>query len=95
MLSKTLQIRNGTAYNNSLHLKSIYAEDELSESTTTEDFSVVQREGSREVQRKVKHYNLDALIAVGYRYTHLCERQFYQKTTDIYSTAMGCNKTPL
>jgi hypothetical protein len=55
------------ADNISLHLKSIYVEDELSESTTAEDFSVVQQEGNREVQRVVKHYNLDAIIAVGYR----------------------------
>ncbi|GBU28149.1 hypothetical protein R84B8_01707 [Treponema sp. R8-4-B8] len=53
--------------NISLHLKSIYAEGEISESATTEDFSVVQQEGNREVQRIVKHYNLDAIIAVGYR----------------------------
>jgi hypothetical protein len=53
--------------NISLHLKSIYTEGEISESATTEDFSVVQQEGNREVQRIVKHYNLDAIIAVGYR----------------------------
>jgi len=53
--------------NISLHLKSIYAENELSEPATTEDFSVVQQEGNREVQRIVKHYNLDAIIAVGYQ----------------------------
>jgi hypothetical protein len=48
--------------NISLHLKSIYAENEFSESATAEDFSVVQQEGNREVQRVVKHYNLDAFI---------------------------------
>ncbi|MCL1849799.1 MAG: virulence RhuM family protein, partial [Bacteroidetes bacterium] len=53
--------------NISLHLKSIYTEGEISESATTEDFSVVQKEGNREVKRMVKHYNLDAIIAVGYR----------------------------
>jgi len=56
-----------SADNISFHLKSIYAEKELSESATAEDFSVVQQEGNREVQRIVKHYNLDAIIAVGYR----------------------------
>ena len=50
-----------------LHLKNIYSEKELSEKSTTEDFSVVQIEGSREVRRMVKHYNLDAAISVGYR----------------------------
>ena len=50
--------------NVSLHLKNIYTEQELSESATTEDFSVVRQEGSRQVQRKIKHYNLDAIISV-------------------------------
>lgn len=53
--------------NISLHLKNIYAEGELSESATAEDFSVVQQEGVRQVQRKKKFYNLDAIISVGYR----------------------------
>jgi len=53
--------------NISLHLKNIYTEGELSESATTEDFSVVQQEGTRQVQRKKKFYNLDAIISVGYR----------------------------
>jgi hypothetical protein len=42
-----------------LHLKNIYAENELNENSTTEYFSVVRLEGSREVCRNVKHYNLD------------------------------------
>ena len=125
-----------------LHLKNIYTEGELTEFLTTEDFSVVQIEGSREVCRTVKHYNLDAIIAVGYRVNskratdfrqwatavlrdfalrgyvidrkrmengaflnddyferlleeireiRLSERRFYQKITDIYSTAMDYN----
>lgn len=53
--------------NISLHLKKIYAEGELDEKATTEFFSVVQKEGTREVSRNVKFYNLDAVIAVGYR----------------------------
>lgn len=40
-----------TADNISLHLKNIYAENELSEQATTEEFSIVQKEGSREVQK--------------------------------------------
>mgnify|MGYP004546758977 FL=1 len=53
--------------NISLHLKNIYASDELQEISTTEKFSVVQKEGSRNVNRKVIFYNLDAIISVGYR----------------------------
>lgn len=53
--------------NISLHLKNIYASNELQENSTTEKFSVVQKEGSRNVNRKVTFYNLDAIISVGYR----------------------------
>jgi hypothetical protein len=58
--------------NVSLHLKNIYTEQELSESATTENFSVVRQEGSRQVQRQMKHYNLDAIISVGYRVSSNC-----------------------
>jgi prophage maintenance system killer protein len=50
-----------------LHLKNIYKQRELEESATTEESSVVQAEGKRRVQRKVRFYNLDAIISVGYR----------------------------
>jgi hypothetical protein len=69
--------------NISLHLKSIYSEKELTESATAEDFSVVQKEGSREVQRLVKHYNLDAIIAVGYRINTRRATTFRQWATAI------------
>lgn len=50
-----------------LHFKNIYDSGELQETSTTEEFSVVQIEGKRKVNRKLKHYNLDAIISVGYR----------------------------
>lgn len=56
-----------TSDNVGLHLKHIFADGELEEPATTEDFSVVQTEGRRKVTRSVKHYNLDAIISVGYR----------------------------
>ena len=49
--------------NVSLHLKNIYESNELNELSTTEDFSVVQQEGKREVKRTTKFYNLDAIIS--------------------------------
>ena len=70
-----------SADNISLHLKNIYAEDELSEEATAEFFSVVQREGAREVKRKVKCYNLDAIIAVGYRVNSKKATRFRQWAT--------------
>ena len=53
--------------NVSLHLRNIYSSGELAESATTEDFSTVRTEGKRQVRRVLKHYNLDAIISVGYR----------------------------
>ena len=57
--------------NVSLHLKNIYEEQELEENPTTEYFSVVQKEGTRNVTRQVKCYNLDAIIKRSYKYSHL------------------------
>lgn len=56
-----------TTDNVGLHLKNIYEDGELSREATTEDSSVVQIEGSREVKRPVTLYNLDAILAVGYQ----------------------------
>ena len=61
------ELYNCTADNVSLHLKNIYNDLELDKNSTTEEFSVVQKEGNREVKRNVKYYNLDAVISVGYR----------------------------
>lgn len=61
------ELYNCTTDNVSLHLKNIYRESELDKKSTIEVYSVVQIEGSREVKRNVKYYNLDAVIAVGYR----------------------------
>ena len=65
-----------TADNVSLHLKNIYSEQELKENSTTEEFSVVQQEGLRQIQRKKKFYNLDAIISVGYRVNSRRATQF-------------------
>ena len=67
-----------TADNISLHLKNIYQEKELDESATTEEFSVVQIEGSRTVFRKITCYSLEAIIAVGYRVNSERGTQFRQ-----------------
>jgi outer membrane lipoprotein-sorting protein len=50
-----------------LHLKNIFEEQELDENSTSELFSVVQKEGNRNVKRNLKFYNLDAILSVGYR----------------------------
>ena len=70
-----------SADNISLHLKNIYAEEELLPAATTEKFSVVRKEGTREVKRTIDHYNLDAIIAVGYRVNSKKATRFRQWAT--------------
>ena len=50
-----------------MHLKNIFSDNELVEKATTKNFLVVRTEGKRRVNRRIKHYNLDAAISVGYR----------------------------
>lgn len=66
-----------------LHLKNIYNDFELDKDSTTEDFSVVQKEGNREVKRTIKYYNLDAVISVGYRVNSDRAIQFRRWATNI------------
>ena len=49
------------------HLANVFQEGELTPAATIRKFRIVQREGNRDVEREVDHYNLDAIIAVGYR----------------------------
>jgi hypothetical protein len=65
-----------------LHLKNIFHEQEINEALTTEFFSVIQKEGKRNVKRNVKrnikYYNLDAILSVGYRVNSKRGTQFRQ-----------------
>lgn len=127
------------------HIKKIYSDSELTEDATIRKFRIVQNEGGRSVARDVVHYNLQMIIAVGFKvnsnravqfrkwvnqiakdYTikgwvldsdrlknggsiltkeyfnrlleeireiRISERQFYQKITDLYATAVDYDKT--
>ena len=66
-----------------MHLRNIYRENELGEEATAKNFLVVQTEGSRKVRRQVKHYNLDAVISVGYRVNSKKGVQFRQWATGV------------
>ena len=129
----------------SQHLKNIFDDDELTREPTIKKYLIVQNEGDREVARNIEHYNLQAIIAVGFKvnneravqfrkwantivknYTiqgwamdverlknsgsiltkeyfekqleqireiRLSERKFYQKITDIYTTAIDYDAT--
>ncbi|MGM9850192.1 MAG: virulence RhuM family protein [Bacilli bacterium] len=126
------------------HIQKIFSDFELLEESTIRNFRIVQKEGNREVTREVKHYNLQMIIAVGFKVNNeravqfrkwanrivkdftiqgwvmdeerlknfgsvltedyfekqlqkireirLSERRFYQKITDIYSTAIDYDK---
>jgi len=65
-----------TQQNISLHLQNIYAEGELQQEATHKDFLLVQKEGTRQISRSVDHYNLDAVISVGYRVKSLIATRF-------------------
>jgi len=66
-----------------MHLKNIFGDGELEEMATAKDFLAVQTEGKRQVQRNLKHYNLDAIISVGYRVNSKRGVQFRQWATRI------------
>ena len=63
------------------HLKNIYAEEELLPEATAKKFLVVRKEGTRNVRREIDHYNLDAIIAVGYRVNSKKATRFRQWAT--------------
>ncbi|MDX2496118.1 MAG: virulence protein RhuM/Fic/DOC family protein [Desulfuromusa sp.] len=66
-----------------LHIRNIYKEGELEPDATTEESSVVQNEGGRSVQRKVRSYNLDVVISVGYRVKSQRGTQFRRWATQV------------
>lgn len=67
------------------HLKKVYADSELDRSSTIRDFLRVQQEGSRKVSRSVEHYNLKAIIAVGYKVNSERAVQFRKWATEVVS----------
>ena len=77
------ELYNCSSDNIGLHLKNIYNDMELDKDSTTEDFSVVRKEGNRKVNRKLKYYNLDAVISVGYRVNSDRAIQFRRWATNV------------
>lgn len=66
-----------------MHLKNVFGDGELEEAATAKDFLVVQTEGNRQVRRNLKHYNLDAIISVGYRVNSRRGVRFRQWATGV------------
>ena len=84
LTQKQMGLLFGCAMENVIHhLKNIYAEEELVEAATTKESLVVRIEGTRSVTRKVKHYNLDAVISVGYRVNSKRGTKFRQWATAV------------
>ena len=65
------------------HLTHIFQDNELEEKRTIRKFRIVQTEGTRQVEREVSFYNLDAIIAVGYRVNSKRATQFRIWATSI------------
>lgn len=61
------QVFDTTPENVLMHLRKVFHDRELDAEATTKDFLVVRSEGRRQVRRRIRHYNLDAIISVGYR----------------------------
>ncbi len=80
MLAQLFDVESNTI---TYHLKEVYQSGELSEDRTTRIFRVVQTEGSRQVTRDLIHYNLDAIISVGYRVNSGRATQFRRWATNV------------
>ena len=65
------------------HIKKVYSDSELEETATIRKFRIVQTEGSRQVQREVNHYNLQMIIAVGFKVNNERAVQFRKWTNGI------------
>ena len=71
-----------TPQNITIHLKSLYEDGEILEEATCKDYLQVRQEGDRQVRRAVQHYNLDAILAVGYRVRSARGTQFRRWATE-------------
>lgn len=65
--AQMVELFQTTKQNVSLHVGNVFKEGELEQESTVKEYLTVQNEGERKVSRKVKYYNLDVIISVGYR----------------------------
>lgn len=78
-----VELFRSTKQNISLHINNIFREGELIYSLTVKEYLTVKQEGNRKVKRKVKYYNLDVIISVGYRVKSFRGTQFRQWANQI------------
>ncbi len=82
------QLYGTSPQNITMHIKNIYEEGELDESSTSKNYLLVQNEGGREVARDTKFYNLDIILAIGYRVRSNVGVQFRNWTSKILKEYM-------
>ena len=91
--AQMVELFQTTKQNVSLHLNNLYKEGELEKEGTVKEYLTVQNEGNRKVARKVKFYNLDVIISVGYRVNSKRGVKFRQWTNRVlkeYRFITGC-----
>ena len=76
------EIYDTTQQNIALHIKNIYADKELADEATHKKYLLVRQEGNRNVQRNIDHYNLDMIIAIGYRVQSQVATRFRRWATE-------------
>lgn len=76
------EIYDTTQENISMHVSNIYKEGELDQNQTYKKFLLVRKEGNRNVQRNIDHYNLDMIIALGYRVQSQVATRFRRWATE-------------
>ena len=84
-----------TPQNISLHISNIYQDKELGEEGTRKKFFLVRQEGKRQVQRDITYYNLDMIIALGYRVQSPIAVRFRRWATPWKATELFPTKKPL
>lgn len=77
------ELFNVESHNITYHIQNIYKQRELEKNPTTQKIRVVQKEGKREVERDVDHYNLDMTISIGYRVNSVTATKFRQWATSV------------
>ncbi len=76
--AQIVELFQSSKANISEHIKNIYEQEELEESSTVRDFRTVRQEGKRQVVRNLTYYNLDAIISIGFRVNSKRGIQFRQ-----------------
>jgi hypothetical protein len=77
------ELFNVESHNITYHIKNIYKQKELMQNPTTRKIRVVQKEGKREIERDIDHYNLDMIISIGYRVNSITATKFRQWATSV------------